>query len=305
LLDWRHTLEFVLGPYLCGAELSEVSAADFAKSAERDTHAFCRQGLGALILRLAQGLPVELSSPVSRIEAGRRGRVQVSTAKGQISARAAIVTVSTGVLARDKIKFEPALPKRYVEAIGKLKLGSYDHIALELPGNPLGLQRDDLVFEKANGARTAALLANVSGAPLCVVGVGGKFGRELSAQGEAAMTAFAADWLGGLYGAAAKRAVRRKEATRWNEQPWILGASSVAAPGGQWARAALMEPVRDAIWFAGEAVHETLWGTLGGAWQSGERAAEAAMRRLGHVAEPRPTRESPQRRAPARARRTR
>jgi len=38
-----------------------------------------------------------------------------------------------------------------------LKLGSLDHIALDLPGNPLGLQRDDLVFEKASGIRTAAL----------------------------------------------------------------------------------------------------------------------------------------------------
>ena len=38
-----------------------------------------------------------------------------------------------------------------------------------------------------------------------------------------------------------------------------------------------MEPVRDAILFAGEAVHETLWGTVGGAWESGERAAEAAL----------------------------
>jgi hypothetical protein len=67
----------------------------------------------------------------------------------------------------------------------------------------------------------------------------------------------------------------------------VLGAFSSAAPGGQWARAALMEPIRDRVWFAGEAVHETLWGTVGGAWQSGERAAEAAMRKLGLITPPR------------------
>ena len=39
-----------------------------------------------------------------------------------------------------------------------------------------------------------------------------------------------------------------------------------------------MEPVRDRLFFAGEAVHETLWGTVGGAWESGERAADAALR---------------------------
>ena len=32
-----------------------------------------------------------------------------------------------------------------------------------------------------------------------------------------------------------------------------------------------MEPVRDRIYFAGEAVHETQWGTVGGAWESGEQ----------------------------------
>ncbi|MEA2989105.1 MAG: hypothetical protein QOG83_1816, partial [Alphaproteobacteria bacterium] len=32
------------------------------------------------------------------------------------------------------------------------------------------------------------------------------------------------------------------------------------------------------LWFAGEATHETLWGTVGGAWEAGERAADAALR---------------------------
>ena len=35
------------------------------------------------------------------------------------------------------------------------------------------------------------------------------------------------------------------------------------------------------MYFAGEATHETLWGTVDGAWESGERAAEAALRRIG------------------------
>ena len=67
-----------------------------------------------------------------------------------------------------------------------------------------------------------------------------------------------------------------------------LGAFSAAAPGGQSARRTLMEPVHDAIWFAGEAVHETLWGTVGGAWESGERAADAVLHRLGGQKEPVP-----------------
>ena len=35
------------------------------------------------------------------------------------------------------------------------------------------------------------------------------------------------------------------------------------------------------MFFAGEATHETQWGTVDGAWESGERAAEAALRKIG------------------------
>jgi myo-inositol catabolism protein IolC len=65
------------------------------------------------------------------------------------------------------------------------------------------------------------------------------------------------------------------------KDPWVLGAFSVASPGGQWARMALSESLNEQLWFAGEAVHETLWGTIAGAWEAGERSADAAIRRLG------------------------
>jgi hypothetical protein len=55
---------------------------------------------------------------------------------------------------------------------------------------------------------------------------------------------------------------------------------SVAAPGGQLSRKILTEPV-GCMFLAGEATHETLWGTVDGAWESGERAADAALRKIG------------------------
>ncbi len=284
--DWRPSIEFVLGPFGCGKELALVSAVDFAKSAKSSADAFCRQGLGTLIAAFAEGIAVKLSTPATAIDARRD--VTVETPKGTITARAAIVTVSTNVITSGTIKFTPDLPKRQLDAFAKLSLGSYDHIALELAGNPLGFESDDLVFEKAADARTAAILANVSGTQLCLIEVAGTFGRDLAAHGEAAMVNFAADWLAGLYGADVKKAIKRSHATRWNDEPRALGASSAAAPGGQGARRILMEPVQNAVWFAGEAVHETLWGTVGGAWESGERAADAVLRRIGGSKEPPP-----------------
>jgi monoamine oxidase len=284
--DWRATIEFVLGPYNCSKDLAQVSSFDFAKAAERRTAAFCKPGFGALLASLAQGLSIQLSTPATSIES-RRG-VTVETASGAISATAAIVTVPTNVIASGAFKFSP--DRR--DLFARLPLGSYDRIALELLGNPLGLESDDLVFEKSGNTHTAAILANVGGTPLCFVDVAGGFGRDLAAQGEAAMFDFAVEWLGGLYGTEIKRSVGRKQATSWNTAPYALGAWSAALPGAQSARRLLMDRVADDVWYAGEAAHETLWGTVGGAWESGERAADAVLRRLGGVRQAAPAAES-------------
>jgi monoamine oxidase len=275
--DWRATVEFVLGPYNCGRDLAQVSSFDFAKAAERRSAAFCKPGFGALLSSLAQGLAIQLATPGLSIES-RRG-VTVETAGGAISAATAIVTVPTNVIASGAFKFSP--DRR--DLFARLPLGSYDRIALELVGNPLGLESDDLVFEKSSNSHSAAILANVGGTPLCFVDVAGAFGRDLSAQGETAMFDFAVEWLGGLYGTEIKRAIGRKQATRWNAAPYALGAWSAALPGAQSVRRLLVDRIADDIWYAGEAAHETLWGTVGGAWESGERAADAVLRRLGGV----------------------
>ena len=289
--DWTGTAEFVLGASFAGKDLKDISAVDKVRAQDRNSAIACRQGLGTLIAKLAEQLPVSLSTPASRIEWGNRDAI-VQTPAGRITARAAIVTVSSNVLASGSIKFAPDIPKRALDAASRLGLGSYDHIALQMAGNPLGLARDDILIEQSNSTRTALLYANMSSSSLCSIDVGGSFGRELSAQGEAAMVAFAVEWLTRMFGSDLAKAVGKSSATRWNASPYVQGAMSVAPPGAQPSRKVLSEPV-GCLYFAGEATHETLWGTVDGAWESGERAAEAALRRIGAL------REEPARPAPA------
>jgi monoamine oxidase len=277
--DWRSAVEFLLGPYNCAKDLAQVSSFDFAKATERNAAAFCKQGFGNLLAGLGQGLNVQFSTPAKTLD--NRNGISVETAKGTIKADVAIVTVPTNVVASGGLRFTPELGHQQIDAFGRMSLGSYDHIALELLGNPLGLDNDDLVFEKSSDTHTAALLANISGSSLCTIDVAGAFGRELAAQGEAAMIDFATNWLAGLYGAEVKKAIGRKHATRWNSEPYALGAWSAAVPGSQFARRQLMQRIADDVWYAGEAAHETLWGTVGGAWESGERAADAVLHRFG------------------------
>ena len=71
--------------------------------------------------------------------------VAIDTPSGKIAAKAAIITVSSNVLVSGAIKFAPDFPKRQLDAASKLSLGSYDHIALQLPGNPTGLACDEML----------------------------------------------------------------------------------------------------------------------------------------------------------------
>jgi len=286
---WRESVEFVLGPYSVGKQLGDVSAIDFARAPERVADAFCREGYGTLLARLASGLPVQLSTPARRIDWG--GVILIETPKGTIRARAAIVTASTAALRA--IVFTPELPKSHADAISALSLGQQEQIALDFGGNPLDLDPDDLVFEKANGKRTAALLANIGGSNLSVLSVGGALVRELSQAGESALTEFAFEWIAATFGSSTKSKAARSVASRWSQNPLFGGAFSIAPPGRADAHRALMSPLRDRVWFAGEAAHETLWGTVNGAWESGTRAAEAALRLVGAL--PSETKEKPAR----------
>ncbi len=170
----------------------------------------------------------------------------METQAGKIAARAAIITVSSNVLTAGNIKFTPEFPKRQLDAAARLNLGSYDHIALQMPGNPLGLGREDIIIEQSNSTRTALLFANIGGSSLC----------------------------------------------SWNASPFALGAMSSAAPGAQPSRKILTEPI-GALFLAGEATHETLWGTVDGAWDSGERAADAALRKIGALRDTEPVAPAP------------
>ena len=284
--DWASTAEFVLGAGFAGKDLKEVSAIDKVRAQDRNAAIACRQGLGTLVAKLGEPLPLSLSTPVSRIEWSNRDAA-VQTPAGKITARAVIVTVSTNVLVSGNIKFAPDIPKRHVDAASKLSLGSYDHVALQMPGNPLGLARDDIIIEQSKSTRTALLYANMGSSSLCSIDVGGSFGRDLSAQGEQAMVAFAVEWLAKMFGNDVAAAVKKSSATRWNASPFVLGAMSSSAPGAQPSRKVLTEPI-GCMYLAGEATHETLWGTVDGAWESGERAAEAALRRIGALRDPEP-----------------
>lgn len=267
---------FITGPYTCAKELEEVSTVDFSRAEEREGEMACRQGLGAMVAKLAAPLTVRLETQVRTVDLSGR-QISVQTNRGTLTGRVVILAVPPSVIASGLLRITPGLVPRYRTAVERITLGAFDRIAFELPGNPLDLKADERLFFKAATSRSTALAARIGGTDLYGFDVGGALAATLAGGPPEAARAFVRETLTQEFGAQAAAKVGRVSATRWTKEPFALGAFSCALPGAGNLRRAFTEVASGRLLFAGEHAHETLWGTLAGAWQSGERAAAQAV----------------------------
>ena len=98
------------------ADPDQVAVEDTVAYNDTDENWPLKQGFGALISRYGADLGVSLNSAVRRIEWGGP-EARIHTAKGTVTARRVLVTVSTGILGAGDIDFDPALPQWKLDAI--------------------------------------------------------------------------------------------------------------------------------------------------------------------------------------------
>lgn len=271
--DWTKTAWFGIGSWEMGKDMEDFSCLDWWNSADSNDW-YCDAGYGALVADHAAGLNISLNTPVTKISWGGAG-VEVETTRGTIKARAVILTVSTGVLAAEGIAFDPPLPAPKQDAINGISMGYYNHIALQFSEDIFGMGADGYVLHKVGEDKEAfGALTNASGSGLAYCDVGGSFARELELAGEAAATDFVVGKLRSLIGGDVDKYLVKSAVSNWGEDPLVRGCYASAAPGEYPMRAVLREPLADRIFFAGEACHEDLWATVGGADLTGSSAAE-------------------------------
>src|ERR1700683_4635619 len=83
--DWAGTAEFVLGANFAGKDLKDISAIDKIRAQDRMAALACRQGLGTLIAKLGEQVPLALSTPANQINWNGRD-VTVETPAGKVAA---------------------------------------------------------------------------------------------------------------------------------------------------------------------------------------------------------------------------
>ena len=279
---WAVTVETWEGPIICVASADEFSLRDWLRNVLSGSNLVPDGGIGAFVARrLGDGLDIRLSTPVTRVSWGGAG-VSVETASGAVTARSAIVTVSTGVLAAGAIVFDPPLPVATQAAIDALPMGLAMKVALRANGpDRLGLPLHCSVDRqvKRSGDPTMGFQCWPYKRDYVQGWVGGPVAWELARAGDAAAVDFALGQLRALFGGRVDRvfAGGQRLVTRWDADPFVRGAYSFVRPGDADARMAFAQPLADGhLLFAGEACHDGMAGTVAGAWISGQDAARIA-----------------------------
>jgi monoamine oxidase len=274
---WNGRMDAISGA-LNGAKFADVSSADY--DAYRDTGVIFRvvEGYGTLISALGRHVSVVLDCPVGRID--RSGPLlKIETVRGNVLAKAAVLTVPTNLVASEAIRFDPPLPET-VEAAGGLPLGlaSKLHMAVETPED---FPMDGQLWGRTDTAQTGGYHLRPFGRPVIEGYYGGDLAWGLEAEGEGAFFDFAVSELVAQLGSDFRKRLTPLTTSMWGSETWSRGAYSHALPGHAGDRARLKHPADSRLFIAGEATAPAFYGTCHGAWMEGERAALQAMAALG------------------------
>jgi len=276
--EWGPTSAAQIGPWAMAKDLDDFSCKDWWNSAGSSDQ-FCKEGYGSVLAHFGKDIPVQLGTFVEKIKWGESG-VTVQTSQGDIKTKAVIVTVSTGVLAKERIKFEPALPLKKQESFHAVSMGFTNNITLHFSEDVFGYGRDAYVNNQYQSEEAIGFMTNLSNSNLVFGYVGGRFAVDLETAGVKTAVSFALDEVKKMLGNDVEKKFISGFTTVWGKISATDGAYASTKPGLYPMRQVLREVVADKVYFAGEACHETMWATVGGAFNSGLDVATKVAKQL-------------------------
>jgi monoamine oxidase len=277
--EWNAHLQAISG-FINGAGLERVSVADYLAYDEASSERNWRveAGYGALIAAsLPRPFDLRLCVPVESIVLTRRG-VSLSTAAGSVRVHAAILAVSTAVLAGDSLRLPPELDS-WRNAAARLPLGRNEKLFLEILGES-PFEPETQALGNPRDPATGAYYIRPLGRPVIEGFLGGAGAAIVEEEGSVGGFAHAVDELAALFGSSVRKRLRPLVASNWSRATHIGGSYSHALPGQRAARAELAKSFDDRIFFAGEATSPRDFSTAHGAHDSGVRAAQDVIAAL-------------------------
>jgi len=256
------------------ADPARVSARDIAEewqTALGSSQMRPQGGYRPLLQFLAKDLSIRLRTVVREIR-WQRGAVEIAG----VRARQAIITLPLGVLQSGSVRFSPALTEKRA-ALEKLASGPVIRVALRFR-EPFWEERcPNVAFFHSPLAPFPTFWTPLPmRAPLLTAWAGGPKAARLAGSTEKEVIRNAVRSVRSVFGR-----IPQPEAAcvqDWQADPFARGGYSYVKVNGHGARQALAAPVEQTLFFAGEATNtEGEAGTVGGALQSGIRAAQEIM----------------------------
>jgi monoamine oxidase len=217
---------------------------------------------------------------VVRTVAWRRGSVTVrgelAGAPFDLRAKRAVVTLPLGVLQSRRVRFAPALREKQ-RALKKLASGPVIRVAMRFR-DAFWVRRAPGVafFHVPQAAFPTFWTPLPMRVPLLTAWAGGPKAARLTGRSSAFLLDEALAGVRAVFGSAAGRpeAVYLQD---WQQDPFSRGGYSYVLVGGEGAREELAAPLRETLYFAGEATDRDEAGTVAGALRSGARAAREIL----------------------------
>ncbi|SCB12140.1 flavin monoamine oxidase family protein [Rhizobium hainanense] len=270
---------YAVGAFMTGGELDKSSVIDLGRYDPGPGPDWrVRQGYGSLVATYGLPVPAVLGAEVSRIDHSGADRVVLATSKGELRARAVVTTVSTNVLAAERIAFWPPLPEK-IEAASRLPLGLANKLFIRV-AEPRMFPDDTHVMGSQHSRRTGAYQLKPFGMPVIEAYFAADLALDLEREGIDAMFDFSVEQLKRVFGADVGRKLSPLAASAWAGELFFGGSYSYATPGASDLRDVLCAPRDGRLFFAGEACSKARYSTAHGAYETGAAAAEAIAKSL-------------------------
>jgi monoamine oxidase len=233
-----------------------------------------------------ESVPVLLSHPVEHI-AWKKGEAKVFANGLCWSGKQVLVTIPLGLLQRETIRFDPALPQIH-QAATRLGFGNVIKVVLhfktafwEDTARTGGTQLNNLCFLFTEQVFPTWWRGEPSGGPSLTGWLAGSFADPYLDHKDNELIQLAHHSLMRIFNMCEEdfqQNVLHSFVVNWHKDPYSLGAYSYAVPGDAAARDHIRQGVEETIFFAGEALYTgPLLGTVEAALASG---AEMAQRML-------------------------
>jgi monoamine oxidase len=228
----------------------------------------------------ARGARFAFGHAVSRIE-WKPHNVVVSARNGEevhcFEARRLLVTLPLGVLQSNAVQFNPPLFQKKEAAIRNLAMGNVIKINLQLQPGLWPDDKEGFVHLASEHFPTWWKHRNV-----ITAWAGGPSADKLSKHSSMEIIQLVGESLGHMFGINAQEARSHVESLQfhdWRKDPFARGAYSYVPVGAVDAGRVLARPIKQTVFFAGEATAQPgFQGTVHGAVESGLRAAREILK---------------------------